>query len=209
MSIRSLEIALCHELPIYRRYIASVVPGFAVEANLSRVCRPEIYRVKRTIYDTLIQRTTALETSIHETPDSTFDSVNPLCKEVARLVVLLDDILEQEYSTQYRRFRQITNSFVPEGHGDVCDFCGADIFLSSFQCNSCSPRDGSGDPVCLCPTCVVEGRMCKCRSLEPVQSGDFRDILRNRNNAMLKLRDAHEAGFYAEEPEVLSDQWVP
>lgn len=209
MSIRSLEIALYHELPIYRRYIVPVTPNSSIEVRSHRVCRPEIYRVKRTIYDTLIQRTTALETLIHETPDSASNSVNPLCKEVARLIALLDDILEQEYSTHHRRLRQITDSFAPGGHGDVCDFCGADIFLSSFQCSSCSPRDGSGDSICLCPTCVVEGRMCKCRGMEPVQSGSFRDILRNRNNAMLKLRAAHEAGFYEEEPEVLSDQWVP
>lgn len=149
-----------------------------------------------------------METLIHETPDSTFSSVNPLCKEVARLIALLDDILEQDYSTQHRRLRKITNSFAPGGHRDVCDFCGADIFLSSFQCNSCSPRDGTGDPLCLCPTCVVEGRTCRCRNLEPVQSGSFRDILGNRNNAMVKLREAHEVGFYEEEPEALSDQWV-
>ena len=209
MSIRSLEIALYHELPIYRRYIVSVIPSFSIKVKSSRVCRSEIYRVKRTIYDTLIRRTASLETLIHETPDSTLDSVNPLCQEVARLIALLDDILEQEYSTHHRRLRQITNSFAPNGHNHVCDFCGADIFLSSFQCDSCSSRDGSEDPVCICPTCVVEGRMCKCRSMEPVQNGSFRDILRTRNNAMVKLREAHDAGFYEEEPEVLSDQWVP
>jgi len=208
MSIRSLEIALYHELPIYRRYVVSVVLRFSVEPRLSRVCRSEVYRVKRTIYDTLVQRTAALETLVHDTPDSTPDSVNPLCKEVARLIDLLDDVLEQEYSTQHRRLRKVTNSFVPDGHGHVCDFCGADIFLSFFQCDSCSPRGDSGDPICFCPTCVVEGRTCKCRSMEPVQSGNFRDLLGSRNNAMLKLRDARENGFYEEEPEVLSDQWV-
>jgi hypothetical protein len=209
MSIRSLEIALYHELPAYRRYVVSVVLRSSVESRLSRVCRPEIYRVKRTIYNTLVQRTAALETLLNDTPDSTFDSVNPLCKEVARLIDLLDDVLEQEYSTQYRRLRQITNSFAPGDHdGHACDFCGADIFLSSFQCDSCSPGGDSGDPICLCPACVVEGRMCKCRSMEPVQSGSFRDLLRSRNNAMYKLRDAREAEFYGEEPEALSDQWV-
>lgn len=172
----------------------------------SRVCRPETYRVKRTIYDTLIQRASALGTLVHEAPNSTFESVNPLCVEVAQLIALLDDVLEQEYSTRHRRLRQITNSFTPGGHGHVCDFCGADIFLSSFQCNSCSLGDDSGDPICLCPTCVVEGRMCKCGGMEPVQSGNFRDILRDRNHSMVRLREAHQAGFYGEEPEILSDQ---
>lgn len=208
MSIRSLEIALYHELPVYRRYVVLVAPPSSVEPKSSRVCRSEIYRVKRTIYDTLVQRTTALETLVHDTPDSTFNSVNPLCKEVARLIDLLDDVLEQEFSVLHRRLRKVTNSFAPGGHGHVCDFCGADIFLSFFQCDSCSPRDGSEDPICLCPTCVVEGRMCRCRSMEPVQSGNFRDLLGSRNNAMVKLRDAHENGFYEEEPEALSDQWV-
>jgi len=206
MSMRSLEIALYHELPAYRRYVVSVILRSSAEPKSSRVCRSEIYRVKRTIYDTLVQRTAALETLLNDTPDSTFDSVNPLCKDVARLIDLLDDVLEQEYSTQHRRLRQVTNYFAPGGHGPACDFCGADIFLSSFQCDSCSLGDGSRDPICLCPTCVIEGRMCKCRSMEPVQGGSFRDLLRSRNNAMYKLRDAREAGFYEEEPEVLSDQ---
>ena len=213
MSIRSLEIALYHELPAYRRYVVLAVLRSSVEPKSSRVCRPEIYRVKRTIYDTLVQRTAALETLLNDTPDSTFNSVNPLCKEVDRLIELLDDVLEQEYSTQHRRLRQVTNNFAPGDPGHTrdwhtCDFCGADIFLSFFQCDSCSLGGGSGDLICLCPTCVVEGRMCKCRSMEPVQSGSFRDLLRSRNNATYKLRDASEAGFYKEDPDELSDQWV-
>ena len=206
MSIRSLEIALYHELPAYRRYVISAVLRPSVERKSSRVCRPEIYRVKRTIYDTLVQRTTALETLLNDTPDSTFDSVNPLCKEVARLIDLLDDVLEQEFSTEHRKLRQAVINFTPNGDGLECDFCGADLFLSFFQCDSCSLE--GGDPICLCPTCVVEGRMCRCRSMEPVKSGSFKDLLRSRNNAMYKLRSAREAGFYEEESEELSDQWV-
>ena len=208
MSIRSLEVALYHELPIYQRYAVSYLLWFSVRQKLSRVCRPEIYRVKRMIYDTLVQRTSTLNTLVHDTPDPTFDSVNPLCKEVDRLTSLVDDVLEQEYSSHHRGLRQVTNSFASDGHGYTCDFCGADIFLSSFQCGSCSPTDGSRDPVCLCPTCVVEGRTCKCGNMEPVQSGKFRDLLRTRNTAMLRLRDAHEARLYEDELDELSDQWV-
>ena len=164
--------------------------------------------MKRMIYDTLIQRTNTLNALVNDTPESTFDSVNPLCKEIDRLTSLLDDVLEQEYSAHHRRLRQVTNSFAPGGHGHMCDFCGADIFLSSFQCESCSPTSGSGEPTCLCPTCVVEGRTCKCGSMKPVQSGSFRELLRVRNTAMLKLREAHEAGFCEDEPEELSEQWV-
>jgi len=206
MSIRSLEVALYHELPIYQRYAGSYILRFSVGPKLSRVCRPEIYRVKRMIYDTLVQRTTTLNGLVHDTPESTFDSVNPLCKEVDRLISLLDDVLEQEYSTHHREIRRVTNSFSPGGLGHTCDFCGADIFLSSFQCDSCSPKDGTGESICLCPTCVVEGRTCKCGSMEPAQSGSFRDLLRIRNIAMLRLRQAHKAGFYEDEPEELSDQ---
>ena len=44
--------------------------------------------------------------------------------------------------------------------------------------------------------------------MKPVQSGNFRELLRIRNTAMLKLREAHEAGFCDDEPEELSEQWV-
>jgi len=208
MSIRSLEIALYHELPVYRRYAVPCTLRFPGEQKPSRVCRSEIFRVKRTIYDTLVQRTTTLNTLVNNTPDSTLNSVNPLCKEIARLISLLDDVLEQEYSTQHRRLRQVTSNFAPDGRGHPCDFCGADIFLSSFRCDSCTSRGDSGDPICLCPTCVVEGRACECGSMVPVQSGSFRELLRNRNSAMIRLRQAREAGFYEDEPEELSDQWV-
>jgi len=208
MSIRSLEIALYHELPIYQRCAISYLLRFPLGPKLSRVCRPEIYRVKRMIYDTLVQRTNSLNALVNDTPESTFDSVNPLCKEVDRLTSLLDDVLEQEYSSDHRRLQQVTNSFSPDGHGYTCDFCGADIFLSSFQCGSCSPTDGSKEPICLCPTCVVEGRTCKCGRMDPVQSGSVRELLRTRNIATLRLSEARRAGFYEVEPDVLSDQWV-
>jgi len=120
--MRSLEIAFYYEPPVFRRYFVSVILGSSVEPKSSRVCRPEIYRVKRTIYHTLVQRTTALETLLNDTPDSTFDSVNPLCKDVVRLIDLLDDVLEQEYSSQYHELRQVTNYFSPGRHGNARDF---------------------------------------------------------------------------------------
>ncbi len=83
-----------------------------------------------------------------------------------------------------------------------CDFCGADIFQSFFECQYlCASRydhhDGnegdritfSGDPflgngVLLCPTCYVEGRTCTCGKMKAVQCRPFDTLVLARNEAV-------------------------
>ncbi|KAI0957513.1 hypothetical protein AcW1_005882 [Taiwanofungus camphoratus] len=78
---------------------------------------------------------------------------------------------------------------VVQSYNFACDFCGADIFQSFFECKQCVPLDTSesstrhGDGLLICATCYVEGRSCSCERMEPVQCRPFRTLLRDRNKA--------------------------
>ncbi|KAI0665328.1 hypothetical protein C8Q78DRAFT_986852, partial [Trametes maxima] len=70
----------------------------------------------------------------------------------------------------------------------ACDFCGADIFQSFFECKHChhsedDPEIHVGDGLLVCPACYVEGRTCDCGNLRPAQCRPFDILLKDRNEA--------------------------
>lgn len=73
-------------------------------------------------------------------------------------------------------------------YGLTCDFCGADIFQSFFECSSCGDSSPSGSqaketyPVHICVGCYVEGRTCKCEKAQPKQ--------RCRSDIFFKIQNA-------------------
>ena len=90
--------------------------------------------------------------------------------------------------------------------GLTCDFCGADIFQSFFECKTCisSKRDeeeASGkaplstnsastmdrDPVIVCPCCYVEGRACRCKLMNPVQIYPMERLFGDQNRIIMLL----------------------
>jgi len=71
----------------------------------------------------------------------------------------------------------------------TCDFCGADIFQSFFQCTQCVL--GKGDMIHICPGCFTEGRTCLCGEMEPIQCWPFRELLDEYNHAVRTLKDSH------------------
>lgn len=79
----------------------------------------------------------------------------------------------------------------------ACDYCGADIFQSFFECRECSPihytaidddeennRPTLGDGLLICSPCYAEGRTCACKLMHAVQCRPFTDLLRDRNEAV-------------------------
>ncbi|OCH88258.1 hypothetical protein OBBRIDRAFT_734811 [Obba rivulosa] len=225
MTVRGLQTALRHELPLYRR-----------------VCRPEQYRVKSLLHRTLLQYTTELEEILARTSDSPSgssrgDSAVDLTKQSARLsdletlIQLFEELLCEEYTKSHASLSQIIHStrgwaVVPgpmraagttlilrppstipgtlaDDHGDkqsynfACDFCGADMFQSFFECRDCVlVQDvdavlGNGDGLLICAPCYVEGRSCLCEEMEPVQCRPFGDLLRDRNRAAEAIVRCH------------------
>nr|VWO98625.1 Major facilitator superfamily transporter [Ganoderma boninense] len=74
----------------------------------------------------------------------------------------------------------------------ACDFCGADIFQSFFECRACAGLLGQstqpGDGFLVCPGCYVEGRSCECDEMEPVQCRPLDALITARNRAAEVLR---------------------
>lgn len=73
--------------------------------------------------------------------------------------------------------------------GITCDFCAADIFQGFFECRSCvegapGRENLRGDSCDICPGCYIEGRTCRCGSMDPVQCRPFEDLLRDRRRAV-------------------------
>ncbi|KAF8077845.1 hypothetical protein FPV67DRAFT_1684874 [Lyophyllum atratum] len=194
MTLKGLETAYYHELPIYRR-----------------VCRTETYRVKYTIYHTFRQKINDLANlrrrDIHSHLLLTGKKNDNVLASTKTLLKLFDAILVEEYSPDHGKMHCLSsrspsppassdlNDAASDyiGSGDVhvtCDFCGADIFQSFFECLNCVPSDASGDPkvmhgdgFVLCAGCYVEGRSCKCTTMEPIQCRPFGQLLSIRNKA--------------------------
>ncbi|TFK88097.1 hypothetical protein K466DRAFT_87058 [Polyporus arcularius HHB13444] len=76
----------------------------------------------------------------------------------------------------------------------ACDFCGADIFQSFFECQRCRAEDDEeaqiGDGLLVCPACYVEGRTCSCDDMHPRQCRPFDVLLQDRNEAASLLSRA-------------------
>jgi len=131
------------------------------------------------------------------------------------LLRLFDDILLEEYSPDNSMIpcsssaqshaaspspsnvSSVTLTQSGKGVDDhiTCDFCGADIFQSFFECSHCveqNPLEGSetderGESYVVCAGCYVEGRSCSCGRMNAVQRQPFDNLLCLRRNALHAL----------------------
>lgn len=72
----------------------------------------------------------------------------------------------------------------------TCDFCGADIFQSFFECRACVAAQQpttSGDGFIVCPGCYSEGRSCLCENMEAVQCRPFNQLMKDRERVAMLL----------------------
>ncbi|KAF9227649.1 hypothetical protein BS17DRAFT_774094 [Gyrodon lividus] len=176
MSLDGLQTALWHELPIYHR-----------------VCRQEIYKVKSIIFHAVQHFTSVLE---NPPANSTERDTIASAEQLKQLVVLFDDVLASDYSTTRDSMPHVSQSGSIHKDDLHCDFCGADVFQSFFECDSCTPMPSSeasgilavGDGLVLCPLCYVEGRTCRCGETQPVQCRPFSDLLETRDRAVRAIQ---------------------
>lgn len=157
-------------------------------STVYRVCRPEIYKVKSNIYHALRHYVTLVNGLAEQ--NVKVESTQS-CDDLKELLHLFDDVLVQEYTSHHGGLPNISQSGSTE-HDDIrCDFCGADIFQSFFECDKCvqpSPSGSSnsitllGDGLVLCPSCYVEGRTCRCGEMQPVQCRLMSDLLQTRDS---------------------------
>jgi hypothetical protein len=179
-----------------------------------RVCRPETYRIKYTIYHTVLnnieklkhgdqseQRLRATSTrSVNAPGESLSLSRKRSLLSLQLLLGAYDDILSDEaYNTKDADKTPIVlhtpaqPSSTSEDTDDriTCDFCSADIFQSFLECRVCVKKPGEVTPgygCVVCPRCYVDGRTCRCGTMNPAQCRPFDDLLKVRDEAIEVLK---------------------
>ncbi|KAK2466776.1 hypothetical protein APHAL10511_001034 [Amanita phalloides] len=201
MTLHGLITAYYHELPIYQR-----------------VCRPETYRIKHTIYHTLKNTIDKLkngsqgERRRRAKTKSIAKPVARLWNSLQSLLEAYNDILSDEayhpIVASKPSFNLTSLGLFSSARDDTedritCDFCGADIFQSFFECGSCVENPGQvtvGYGCVVCPRCYIEGRTCRCGSMTPVQCRSFEELLQVRTEAfeLLTGHDAKQASIKEE-----------
>ena len=158
------------------------------------------------------------------TPAPSVDNVKvgELAETLKRLVKIFDTILWEEFVPEHQSLPCITGPSPRRGPSvDVtrrqrtaassqqnsdprascnlaCDFCGADIFQSFFECTLCKepaavePRSSLGDGLLVCSGCYIEGRTCMCGDMVPAQCRPLEVLVDDRNLAAKALSEAHD-----------------
>ncbi|KAF7323091.1 JmjC domain-containing protein [Mycena chlorophos] len=172
MTLDGLALALRYELPLYRR-----------------VCRTETYRVKSTIYHTLLRTIDDVKANKGGSKESG--------KNLLKLLPLFDLMLVDEYAEPTDKVTVLPSADDSEdGDGSnstqfTCDFCGADIWQAFFECRNCV--SGARKPVPkgtgfhICPGCYTEGRSCECSSMSPLLCRPWKALVDVRKAAMSAL----------------------
>ncbi|PFH54192.1 hypothetical protein AMATHDRAFT_135283 [Amanita thiersii Skay4041] len=182
MTLDGLIAAYYHELPIYQR-----------------LCRFETYRVKLTIYHTLMKFTEELRVlKQSKAPRGTrrpkskqgsgsvsnIEDIRRLAGKLTKLVDVYDAILINEQPHPDIPFRSMED----EDDRITCDFCGGDIFFSFFECRGCSLNQAEQsmptDWCVICPSCYTDGRLCECGQMKPTTCKSFDRLLDLRRAAL-------------------------
>lgn len=182
MSLKGLSVALYHELPLYQR-----------------VCRFETYRIKSTIYHAVQRQTVDLESigwkrlrakeSGEGDPAKSqlLKTQEETCvRTLTLLLKLFQYVLNEEFHPGWKQMKRLDATTSTAADLEIsCDFCGCDIFQSFFECAKCTLPDGANYYICI--RCYVEGRACKCQSMQPTQVRSFQDLLQTQSKAIKVL----------------------
>jgi hypothetical protein len=121
------------------------------------------------------------------------DSSKISVERLSRLVQLFDRILVDEYTKEDVEVLSSFNLSQSQDEHLICDFCGADIFHSFFQCNlgdECS--EGRNEPLIVCSACYVDGRSCFCMDMSPYRLHPFTELLESRQRAIDTLKSVND-----------------
>ncbi|KAF9177666.1 hypothetical protein BGZ50_008489 [Haplosporangium sp. Z 11] len=153
----------------FENYFLSV-KDFA-KADFPVINRPEVYRTKSIIKDTLLAWTTLLHSGSIELPLPKAQ----FCRSFQELLSLFKSIVEEEWvdldglKTEswhgLNSYADILTFEVLEISDDTtpatCNFCHCDIWNRHFHCHQCTSDQGSYD---VCTRCYAVGRGCEHRA---------------------------------------------
>ena len=107
---------------------------------------------------------------------------------------LLDEVINLSYCPQDDTLPMIELTPTPP-----CSFCGGELFRTVFCCTaSCAPgtaTDGSvNSKILLCNLCFVDGRTCRCGSMEPCRLQPLAELFELRDNVATLLGSINQGG---------------
>jgi len=154
------------------------------------MCNPELYGIRQLLYNH-IQHLASPPT---EGPSRNSDHPERDIETSTKLIQLFDDVLQEEYGREHDSLPLIPRTSQPP----TCDFCGANLFLSVFQCMGKCGADEVSHPrntaPTVCPSCFVEGRTCICGDMSPSRLQSFSTVLEQRNLAAAAVRRLQGSG---------------
>ncbi|KAG8876333.1 hypothetical protein FRC20_001836 [Serendipita sp. 405] len=168
---KSLDIAIKGELRIYQR-----------------VCRNEVYRTKTTVAVAI--QNCVKEWNSRDSSDN--DGLQPLALLLLQLLPLYKQMMIESYDVNHASY--LTKAL----DGESCHCCGADVWQSAFVCDQCNIYDPPSSEVgyiVICPPCYLDGRSCRCRTMQPVQDRPFAELLELGNTALqlLSMYRSHDS----------------
>lgn len=160
------------------------------------MCRPEIYRIKATIAATITNCISSLRVITGE--DKTSEAAHHRSLLLSMLP-LYRQMLAVEYGFSYHQKHSKKLS-----ENDICDCCGADIWQSAMVCYVCQPtRDTRAtspwSKIVVCAPCYVDGRSCRCKTMQPAQVRPFNSLfsLPMEAREVLKDKDGNEHEIFS------------
>ncbi|KAF9304570.1 hypothetical protein BGZ74_001232 [Mortierella antarctica] len=170
------------------------------------ICRPESYRIKLTIHDTL-KTWTDLLLKNKDLPQP----VGYFCESFKTILELFKGIVEDDWVDRDVLFRGKKNEWFPEPDvfTDVsparCDFCQADLWNRQFHCPDCTEEDSAYD---ICTYCFAQGRGCEHRAkpLEIVESCSMKSCRELVSRAIKAWNESEKLKEW-EKYDQMSDPW--
>ncbi|KAL0946647.1 hypothetical protein HGRIS_012841 [Hohenbuehelia grisea] len=221
MTLKGLSTALFQELPVYHRVcrpetyrIKSTIHHTLLKKTSTLVdILPEMahrpVRAVSVVYGKAEPRPPQASSILHDSVSRLKSRCFDVANELKELLRLFRAILHEEYADDWASMKILTVSSSPtdpsspqsspherycaeEGYLS-CDFCGADIFQSYFECSICSCDLGkeAGPGVFICPGCYVEGRSCRCEVMTPGLCFGFDELHQDLARAEDALRLYH------------------
>ncbi|TFK42406.1 hypothetical protein BDQ12DRAFT_676151 [Crucibulum laeve] len=210
MTLRGLKTAYYHELPIYRRVCRPEI--YRVKSTihytllhytqeLRNIINVDVKKFMSHNSTPTTSRSSSPRTVKYPVSNSRKEPRLPLAENhyrthlvdvLSQLVALYSDVLCDEYSPDYSQPKQTSHEKQGYTERIACDFCGADVFQSFFECRECGERDNEGNVesgYIVCPGCYVEGRSCKHEVMEPMQCHSFDLLIRDRSQAVKTVNE--------------------
>lgn len=145
------------------------------------ICARIRHRPNQTLCDTILELYAELSDFKKSRPND-LASLSAKSISLGSGLRLLDEVISFSHCSQDDDLPLIELTPLPP-----CSFCGGELFRSVFRCTASCFRDdatdeSSGSKILICNLCFVDGRTCRCGSMEPCRLQPLAELTDLREN---------------------------